>query len=181
MGVHERETWLTTHLAVLLELALVDAEEASLPDEVVRCEVVGRRRQLAERERLRRDGAPQRRVVVCIAKSNPFAACQRCKHFEDLARNQEIERAPSPPPSGRFASLGGAAGLAPGADDASAGAYTGLGGVMLDAGSGWEWPDGSACSFFFFPKHGKQLILPFPRRFPVAATLYTPERDNYEL
>jgi hypothetical protein len=75
MRVQERETWLT-HLAVLLELALVDAEEAALPDEVVRCEVVRRRRQLAERERLRRDGAPQRHLVVCIAMSNPFAVSE---------------------------------------------------------------------------------------------------------
>jgi hypothetical protein len=94
MGVHGRATWFT-HLAVLLELALVDAKEAALSDEVVRREVVRRRRELAERERLRRDFAPQRRFVVCIAKSNPFfRVSQSCKHFDVAFRKITIITVP---------------------------------------------------------------------------------------
>jgi hypothetical protein len=112
-----------------------------------------------------------------------FSVCQSCKHFDvpfrnkkklfDGARNNnkkieaEAEARSPPPPGGCFASFDGVAALAAGA------ACTGCGGVMLDAGPCSEGPDGSACSSFF-PKHGKQLILPFRRRFPVAGTLYAP-------
>jgi hypothetical protein len=46
----------------------------------------------------------------------------------------------------------------------------------LDAVAGAPVPSASASSFLLFPppKHGKQLIFPFPRRLPVAATLWAP-------
>lgn len=53
----------STYLPSLLQLTLVDPEEAAFSDEVVRREVVGGRGELAERERLPGDGEPRRGVL----------------------------------------------------------------------------------------------------------------------